>query len=114
MTEQDFSTRYDQTLLIVEQAVESAIDDNDADIDFESMNDILTLTCSDGSSIIFTRQSATSQLWLAAKSGGFHFDLENNRWICDADGETLLDKLTSICLLQANVQIDFSALDKPC
>jgi len=76
MTEQDFSTRYEQTLLIVEEAVESAIDDNDADIDFESMNDILTLTCSDGSSIIFTRQSATSQLWLAAKSGGFHFDLE--------------------------------------
>ncbi|MDG2176750.1 MAG: iron donor protein CyaY [Gammaproteobacteria bacterium] len=114
MAELDFSTHYEQTLLAVEEAVEAVIDNNDADIDFESVNDILTLTCPDGSSIIITRQSATKQLWLAAKSGGFHFDLQNNHWVCDADGEKLPDKLTSMCLQQANVQIDFFALNQIC
>jgi CyaY protein len=114
MAEQDFSTHYEQTLLAVEEAVEAVVDNYDADIDFESVNDILTLTCPDGSSIIITRQSATKQLWVAAKSGGFHFDLQNKHWVCDADGETLSDKLTSMCLQQANVQIDFSSLAQTC
>ena len=114
MTEPGFNTLYEQTLMTVEGTVEEAIDNNDVDIDFESVNDILTLTCPDGSSIIITRQSATNQLWLAAKSGGFHFDFQNKRWVCDADGESLSDKLTSMCIQQADVQLDFSALDKLC
>ena len=119
MTESDFDTHYEKTLLAVESAVEEVaveevIDNTDAEIDFESGNDILTLTCPDGSLIIITKQSATSQLWLAAKSGGFHFDMKDKSWVCDTDGETLPDKLTSMCLQQANAQIDFSALDQLC
>ena len=108
MSTADFNTRYEHTLLAIEEAVESALEDSDIDLDFETVNDILTLTCPDGSAIIITRQSATQQLWLAAKSGGFHFDLNDHDWVCDSDGETLSAKLGTICRNQAGMDIDFS------
>ena len=104
MSNADFNTRYEQTLI----AIEDAIENSGADIDFESVNNILTLTCPGGSVIIITPQSATGQLWLAAKSGGFHFDLHEGDWICDTDGETLAVKLAGVCKMQGGVDIDFS------
>lgn len=105
MSDSDFNTRYENTLI----AIEDAIEDSGADLDYETVNDILTLTCANGSSIIITRQSATQQLWLAAKSGGFHFDLTaDGDWICDTDKQSLADKLSAICREQAGCAIDFS------
>lgn len=103
MSHADFTTRYEDTLL----AIEDAIEGSGADIDYETVNDILTLTCPDGSAIIITKQSATKQLWLAAKSGGFHFDITADGWVCDADGETLSGKLARIIRLQAGIDMDF-------
>jgi CyaY protein len=103
MSDLDFSIRYEQTLMAIEDAVENS----GAELDYETVNDILTLTCPDGSSIIITRQSATRQLWVAAKSGGFHFDMTPGAWVCDADGETLSDKLGHICKIQGKADIDF-------
>jgi frataxin-like iron-binding protein CyaY len=35
------------------------------------------------------------QLWVAAKSGGFHFDFDEKKdvWICNSHGETLIQLL---------------------
>jgi len=107
MSNPDFSTQYDQTLMAIENIVEAAIEESDIELDYETVNDILTLTCANGSSIIITRQSATSQLWLAAKSGGFHFDFVDGQWLCDSDQESLGSKLQSICLTQGAVNINF-------
>jgi CyaY protein len=104
MSDAEFSTRYEETLIAIEDAVENS----GADLDYETVNDILTLTCPDGSSIIITRQSATRQLWLAAKSGGFHFDMTTEGWVCDSDRESLIHKLTNIFREQAGVDINFS------
>ncbi len=103
MNELDFNTRYEETLL----AIEDAIEESGEDLDFESVNDILTLTCSNDSLIIITKQSATSQLWLAAKSGGFHFDRQGDGWVCDSDGQSLSDMLAHICQEQGGVNIQF-------
>ena len=108
MSSPDFSSSYDSTLLAIEEVVEAAMEDSETEMDYETINDILTLTCEDGTSIIITRQSATNQLWLAARSGGFHFDLVDGQWVCDSDQETLGSKLSSICHSQGGVSIDFS------
>ena len=107
MTDPDFNKHYDDTLMAIEEAVETAMEDSDIELDFVTVNDILTLTCEDATSIIITRQSATNQLWLAAKSGGFHFDFLENLWVCDADQESLGKKLTAICEQQGGVSINF-------
>ena len=109
MTEADFLKLYKQTLADIEQTVEDAINDRDAELDYESGNDMLTLTFRNGSVAIISRQSAISQLWLAARSGGFHFDYDAgaDQWICTVNGQSLPDMLAEICLEQGGVSISF-------
>ncbi len=109
MTDAEFLATYKATLVHIEDCVETAIVDSDADIDYESGNDMLTLTFKTGSVAIVSRQSAVRQLWLAARSGGFHFDYDAGRrdWICTVNGQTLTHMLEEICLEQGGVGISF-------
>ncbi len=102
MTDAEFLERYRQTLKVLEEAVEEAINERDAGIDYESANDMLTLSFTNKSVVIISRQTAIHQLWMAARSGGFHFDFETARdtWICTANGQSLAVMLEEICLLQ--------------
>lgn len=111
MTDAEFLTTYKATLTYIEERVEAAIVDDDAEIDYESGNDMLTLTFKSGSVAIISRQSAIKQLWLAARSGGFHFDYDEaaGDWICTANGQTLRDMLREVCLDQGGVRISFQA-----
>jgi CyaY protein len=109
MTEAEFLVLYQQTLRRIEEIVEAAINDDDAAIDYESGNDMLTLSFSNKSVAIISRQSAIRQLWLAARSGGFHYDYDATRaaWVCTATGETLPVMLQQICHDQGAVAIAF-------
>jgi CyaY protein len=110
MTEAEFLTLYRQTLASLEEIVETAIQDADADLDYEAGNDMLTLLFSNASVAIISRQSAIHQLWLAARSGGFHFDYDAQRstWVCTVNGQTLPAMLERICLEQGGVALGFS------
>lgn len=108
MTEAEFETTYRQTLLAIEDLVESAIETDDVEIDYETINDILNLEFEDGSAVILTKQGATQQLWVAAVSGGFHFKYANDQWQSTLGQESLANKLKEVCLLQGGVEINFS------
>lgn len=109
MTDTEFLKAYKATLTQIEERVERAIVDDDAEIDYESGNDMLTLTFKTGSVAIISRQSAIKQLWLAARSGGFHFDYDEGtgEWICTANGQNLPDMLSAICLEQGGLRLSF-------
>lgn len=111
MTDAEFLATYKATLAAIEERVETAIVDDDAEIDYESGNDMLTLTFKTGSVAIISRQSAIKQLWLAARSGGFHFDYEESakRWVCTVNGQTLPEMLSEICLEQGGLRISFQS-----
>lgn len=110
MTEAAFLSLYQATLRQIEETVEAAINDQDAAIDYESGNDMLTLSFSNRSVVIISRQSAISQLWLAARSGGFHFDYSQDQhtWVCTTTGQTLAVMLQDICKTQGGVAISFN------
>jgi CyaY protein len=110
VTEAEFLGIYKQTLVEIEEAVEAAINDRDAELDYESGNDMLTLTYRNGSVAIISRQSAIRQLWLAARSGGFHFDYDEGeaQWICTLNGQSLPDMLSEVCREQGGVAISFA------
>lgn len=109
MTEADFLARYRQTLADIEQIAEDAIQEDDVEIDYESGDDMLTLIFNNGSVAIISRQSAISQLWLAARSGGFHFEYDDNNqhWVCTVNGQTLQEMLRDVCLEQGGLRLDF-------
>lgn len=85
MTETEFNAAVDATLL----AIEDAVDALDADIDIETAGGILTLTCPNGSKVIVNRQGPTQEVWVAARSGGFHCGRKGNDWVCNTTQETL-------------------------
>ncbi len=82
MNEAMFQRIADQTI----EAIQAAIDDSGADIDYDEVGGVLTLEFENGGKIIFSKQAAMNQLWMAAPSGGFHFDYdeETQRWRCDS------------------------------
>lgn len=85
LTESQFNEKIDAVLL----AIETYLDESGSDLDYETTNGILTIT-DDVTKIIINRQSAANQLWVAAKSGGFHFDYDDQQgWLRDTDGEAL-------------------------
>ncbi|MDR2212075.1 MAG: iron donor protein CyaY [Pseudomonadales bacterium] len=109
MSDAEFLELYQATLAEIESVVEDAINEHDAAIDYESANDMLTLTFITGSVVVISRQTPLRQLWLAARSGGFHFDWEADleQWHCKLNGQILEDMLSEICLEQGGVRIHF-------
>lgn len=89
-------------------AIEEAIDDSGADIDYDTISDILTLEFENGSQIIINKQTPATQLWVAARSGGFHFDYDDNSqsWRLDSDAEQeLFDCLSRYCSEQSGEHV---------
>lgn len=94
MEEREFNALADQMLAQIEQSLEAS----DADIDFELKDGgVLEITCANGSKIIVNRHTAAREIWVAARSGGFHFRRDNDRWIGTRDGEPLMAAI-SRCL----------------
>ena len=97
MEEREFNALADAMLTKIEQALETC----DADIDFELKDGgVLEIGCESdagSSKIIINRHTAAREIWLAARSGGFHFRHDAGRWVGTRDGETLMAAI-SRCL----------------
>lgn len=95
MNEAEFLAKAEETLL----ALEDAIDECEAALDFESTEGVLTIDCEDSNTqVIVSRQLAMKQIWVAAKSGGFHCGWNGTHWLCSTTEETLaalLDRVLS-------------------
>ena len=107
-TEAVFHEQVDQT----QHHIEDLLDASDLDLDLENSGGILTITCENHSQIIISRQAPLKQLWVAARSGGFHFDYdtEQKHWIDNTRQLALADLLQRVFLEQAGEKLDFSSL----
>ena len=99
MNESEFNQRVDDVIVLLEER----LDETDADLDYEMSGGILTITFANNSKVILNRQTPLKQIWLATKSGGFHFDYnsDDDTWISDSDGSELFAALTRYCSEQA-------------
>ena len=99
MTEFEFNDQLDDLMM----AIEDAIEEIDTDIDYENAAGILTLSFENGTKIILSRQGALRQLWVATRSGGFHFDFNSDKeqWFCDSNGEEFVELLNRCASDQA-------------
>ena len=74
--------------------IEEALDDAGLDIDSDISGGILTLEFENRSKVIVNRQTFNREIWVAAKSGGFHFRFDGAAWR-DTRSEEKLDSLLS-------------------
>lgn len=98
MTESEYTRLADETLARIEQSLEAA----DEDLDFElAPGGILEVEFENGSKIIINKQSATQEIWVAAKSGGYHYRWDGSVWRDTRSGEDLFAALAGFASAQA-------------
>jgi CyaY protein len=102
MTETEFHRAVDAVLARIESALE-AVDDLDVDLE----GGVLTVECADGSRVIVNRQTPNREIWVAARSGGFHFAWRDGAWRDTRAGSELFESLARIFASQAGVEVGF-------
>lgn len=95
MTESEFTRLADAIFT----RIENALDSNGTDIDYSFNGPVLELEFEDGSQIIINRHTPNQEIWIAAKSGGFHFSLQDGQWRSKRDGSELFSKLGELVQL---------------
>ena len=101
LSETDFHQRVDALLL----TLQSQLDEAPTDIDSELASGILTLSFENGSKIIINRQTPNREIWVAAKSGGFHFRFVSPSWVDTRSGTALGRLLTQVISQQSGIDI---------
>jgi CyaY protein len=99
-TEAEFNQAANAMLARIEQALEAA------DLDFETPADgIVEVEFDDGSKIIINRHGVARELWVAARSGGFHFRRQDGEWVDTKDGTPLATKLAALVAAQGGATL---------
>jgi CyaY protein len=91
-------------------AIGAALDASGGDFDWAENDGVLTIECADGSRIIVNRHVPNRELWVAAKSGGFHFRAGGGAWRDTRSGEELGAALGRLLDVQAGIPVRFAAL----
>jgi CyaY protein len=94
MNESQFNQLAEETMIAIEEAVEASA----ADIDYDNVADILTLEFVNGSRIIINKQTPLSQIWVAAKSGGYHFDYDEASQLWCLNGDITRDLFSQLSI----------------
>lgn len=106
MTESEFMVLADATLQEIEQAIENAASIADVDIECTRSGNVLDIEfIGKGSKIIVNSQTPMREMWVAAKSGGFHFKRQENQWIDTRDGTELFSAISNVASAQAGTAI---------
>jgi CyaY protein len=106
LTEARFHDLVDAT----QDALEELLEDHADDIEIAA--GMMTIKFDNGSQLIISRQEPLRQLWLAARSGGYHFDYdeESGKWRCEKSDELLGEVLQTAVKAQAGVELDFEEI----
>ena len=98
MDDKDFNRLADAMLARIEATLEAS----DADIDFElGAGGVLEIEFADGSKIIVNRHGVAREVWVAARSGGFHFRWDGQFWRDTKTGRELFAVLSELVSGQA-------------
>jgi CyaY protein len=95
MTESEFLALADTTMRRIEAALEQATDDDEVDVDCSRSGNVLDIEFVDnGSKIIVNSQAPMQEIWVAARSGGFHYKRIDGQWRNTRDGSELFAALS--------------------
>ena len=73
MTDSEFMDQAERVLAAIESGCDRINDATDADIDNQRVGGMVTLKFANGSEIVVNLQKPLHEIWLAARSGGYHY-----------------------------------------
>ena len=105
MNESEFEQLSEGVLDAIERALERA-DAAELELDFErKAGGVLELEFGDGSRMVINRHGAAREIWVAAKSGGFHFRHDAGRWLDTRTGGELFAALSRLVSEQSGTAV---------
>ena len=109
MTDLEYLDRAEALLASVEASCDRLNESTEADIDNQRVGGMVTLTFADRSQIIVNLQKPLQEVWLAARSGGFHYKWDGQRWRDTKAGTEFFADLTRYASEQARTELSFSS-----
>lgn len=100
MNESDFNQHADTALAKIEAATD------DSGVDCNRSGNVLEIEFDNGSKIIINRHDINREIWVAAKSGGFHYAWHDGGWNSLRDNSELYAKLREL-FAEQNEEISF-------
>jgi len=98
MNETEFEALAGAALSRIEQALEAS----GVDADFElKAGGVLEIEFADGSKMVINRHGAAREIWVAARTGGFHFRWDGGAWRDTRDGTELFAALSKAVSAQS-------------
>lgn len=104
MTETEFLQHSDRVFTHIEDALE------DYDVDCLLAGNVLTIEADDGTQIIVNRHTPNQELWIAAKSGGYHFAEKNGVWFSTRDQREFFDVLNEALSAAIGEEIEIAKI----
>jgi CyaY protein len=102
-------SQFEALAAAVLEAVERALEAAGVDADFElKAGGILEIEFEDGSKIIVNRHGAAREVWVAARSGGFHYRWDGAAWRDTRSGEELFAALSELVSRQLGRRVRLS------
>ena len=106
MSEKEFLDLAESTLNAIEQAMDRLNDEDVIDVECKRSGNVLEIEFIDnGSKIIVNSQAPMKELWVAAKSGGFHYRYQDGVWTNTRDGSELFAALSSLSSAQGGASV---------
>ncbi len=93
----------------IEAAVDRWLQDDVVDIDSQRTGGLLELAFENGVRIVVNTQPPLQEIWMAARTGGYHFKHADGRWTDTRDGSEFFDALSREATLAAGKPLRFSA-----
>lgn len=105
MDDSEFNSLADRAL----KHIETGLERSGADLDFSMVASVvLEIELADGSKIIVNRHSAAKEVWVAARSGGFHFRWDGQVWRDTRDSSELMSALSALVSKQSGETVDLT------
>lgn len=110
MTDLEFQDRAEALLQVIETTCDRINDTTDADIDNQRVGNLITLTFSNRSQIIINLQKPLHEVWLAARSGGYHYRFDGMQWVdTKAADSAFFTRLSADASAQGGLTLLFGA-----
>jgi len=109
MTDPEFLDLAETLLGTVERNCDRINEETDADVDAQRVGSMVTLTFANRSQIVVNLQKPLHEIWLAAKSGGYHYRWVQGQWQDTKGQGEFFAALSRNASVQAGQELVFTA-----
>ena len=110
MTDLEYQNLAENVLKAVETACDRLYDESDVDIDNQRTGGMITLSFANRSQIIINLQKPLHEIWMAARSGGYHYRFDGAAWQDTKGAGEFFANLTQYASEQSAMPLEFKAL----